>query len=109
MAQYIFYTHDSFSTAPNGENIKNLKILGIEKGNSKENAVQNLLDNNKWIEVNDFNEDNIKCLAIMKPEILEKINKVIEYLWVDEEKHWEECEYTDDHIFQALKEIKTIL
>ncbi len=109
MAQYIFYTYDGFSIAPNGEDIENLQVLGIAKGISEEEAIQNLLNDNKWIKENDFNQDNIKCLAVVKPKMLEKIKKVIEYLWVDEENHWEESDCPDKHIFQTLKEIKAIL
>lgn len=49
MAKYIFYTDDGSTFAPNGNDVENLQILGIEDGKSEEDAIKNLFHNNDWI------------------------------------------------------------
>ena len=55
MTEYIFYTTEGFTQAPDGENIENCQLLGRAYGNEKHDALQNLLKENTWIEQRGFN------------------------------------------------------
>lgn len=106
MASYIFYTDEGYTSSPNNEEIENLQVLGIEDGNSQRKALDNLLKNNEWIKESGFSEEKIRCYTIIKPKIIDSIKQVLDYMWKDEERHWEESEYPNEHIFNTLKEIK---
>ncbi len=106
MSTYIFYTDEGYTIAPNNEELESLQVLGIEDGETKEEALANLYKNNKWIEENNFSELKMRCYAILNPEILEDIKTIVRYLWEDESKHWEENECPDIHIFKVLKRIQ---
>ena len=49
MADFIFYTAEGFTQAPNGNDIENCQVLGIAKGKDKVEAKDNLLKDNPWI------------------------------------------------------------
>ena len=87
MSTYIFYTDEGYTIAPNNEELESLQVLGIEDGETKEEALANLYKNNKWIEENNFSELKMRCYAILNPEILEDIKTIVRYLWEDESKH----------------------
>ena len=55
MNEYIFYTPEGFTTAPN-ENVEveNCQVLGTAKGKDKVEAKENLLKENPWIIEADF-------------------------------------------------------
>lgn len=54
MKEYIFYTTEGFSQAPDGDNIENCQLLGCACGIDKQDALQNLLKENSWIEQRGF-------------------------------------------------------
>jgi len=45
----------------------------------------------------------------MKAETLEDIKKIVDYLYDDEEKHYEESEEQKEHIFHAVKRLKSLV
>ena len=49
MKEFIFYTTEGFTQAPNGNDIENCQVLGIAKGKDKVEAKDNLLKENFWI------------------------------------------------------------
>lgn len=49
MTEYIFYTTEGFTQAPDGEDIENCQLLGRACGIDKDDALQNLLKENPWI------------------------------------------------------------
>lgn len=113
MARYIFYTDEGLTIAPNEDYVENLQILGFEEGISEEDAFENLLKNNNWINEMKFSIDNIKCKLVFETNFSSKVNKILDYLWKDEEKHYEENnedeEFLENHIFKTLEEIKSEL
>ena len=106
MARYIFYTDEGYTVAPNEKNIDNLQILGTEDGLDEKEAIGNLFKNNTWILESGFSIDKIKCCAIFNPDFIPKINEVVEYLYEDEKRHWEESESPEEHIFHVINQIK---
>ena len=49
MKSFVFYTAEGYTESPFGEQVENYQILGFEKGNTQEEALQKLLKND-WIE-----------------------------------------------------------
>ena len=50
MNEYIFYTTEGHTIAPNEDvEVNNCQVLGIAKGKDKEDATDNLLKENPWI------------------------------------------------------------
>ena len=64
MSTYIFFTDEGYTVAPNNEKLESLQVLGIEDGDTKEDAFANLIKNNEWIEGNGFRKYKIRCYAI---------------------------------------------
>ena len=62
MTEYIFYTTEGYTQAPDGEDIENCQLLGRAYGIDKHDALQNLLKENSWIENRGFDP----CEAIGK-------------------------------------------
>ena len=61
MREYIFYTAEGFTQAPNGEEIENCQLLGCAWGTNTHHALQNLLRDNPWIEQKGFDPCNAIC------------------------------------------------
>lgn len=106
MSSYIFYTDEGYTIAPNDEELESLQVLGIEDGDSKEEALANLYKNSEWIRRCGFSESRMRCYAILKPDMLEEVKTIVNCLWKDEERHWEENGCPDEHIFQVLRKIR---
>ena len=54
MTEYIFYTTEGFTQAPDGEDIENCQLLGRAYGKDKHDALSNLLNENPWIKERGF-------------------------------------------------------
>ena len=67
MPVFIFYTDDGYTIAPNNAELENLQILGIEYGETKEEAMDNLYKKNDWIVANGFSESSIRSYTILEP------------------------------------------
>lgn len=65
MNEYIFYTAEGFTQAPNGEDVENLQILGFAKANNENKAFISLLQENSWIKKNEFSLQNIVCKQLL--------------------------------------------
>lgn len=55
MKEYIFYTTEGFTQAPDGEDIENCQVLGRAYGNDLYDALHNLVKENPWIKQRGFN------------------------------------------------------
>ena len=61
MTEYIFYTTEGFTQAPDGEDIENSQLLGRAYGNDKHDALSNLLKENPWIKERGFELYEVIC------------------------------------------------
>lgn len=59
--EFVFYTDEGCTMSPKGTTLENLQILGIERGESKDSALECLIENNDWICEAGFDIKNIKC------------------------------------------------
>ncbi|MDD3439628.1 MAG: hypothetical protein PHI04_09480 [Clostridiaceae bacterium] len=46
---YIFYTSQGYTIAPDDSDVENLQVLGIESGDTYDAAFISLIANNAWI------------------------------------------------------------
>lgn len=110
MNEYMFYTFEGFTQSPKGIDVENLQILGFEKGSSPDKALKNLLINNSSIRESCFNIEHILFKQIFTRSIKKEVIKVIDYLWKDEERHYQESlPDVDNHIFESIKKLKKSL
>jgi len=65
MNEYVFFTSEGFTQSPNGDDVENFQILGFEKSDNKENAINLLLKHNVWIIEKNFNIQKIKSRQLL--------------------------------------------
>ena len=92
MSEYIFYTTEGFTQAPNGNNVENCQVLGRAFGKNIKEARCNLIKENPWIEEVGFDMEDLFVkqllpllitfgktnISISKKSIIQKIT-YIEY------------------------------
>ena len=115
MNEYIFYTTEGRAEAPNPDaDVDNCQFLGRATGKDSARAKERLLKDNPWIEESGFDPGEILCEQIITDSQRQDIATVVEYLWKDEKRHYEECRGTDPadkcegHIFNVLKRLKAM-
>ncbi len=81
-------------------------MLGIVRGSNENEAQKNLLNENPWITEAGFAPEEFFIKQILTIEQRNDINVLIDYLWADEERHFEESENKENHIFNILKRLK---
>ena len=64
MKTYVFYTDEGFTYAPDGTQVENLQILGIESGHTEKDALAKLYGNNERITDGGFTESRIGCFVV---------------------------------------------
>lgn len=62
-----------------------------------------VLDENDFIDVN---IDVFPSVQVEQSSCDGDIRKVVDYLWEDEQRHWEESGYPSGHIFNSLRRLK---
>lgn len=111
MAKYIFYTNEGFTVSPNNTKLKNFQILGFVNGKSLRIATLSLLKNNPWIAESGFNVEKLNHYKIINKQDENNLKSIVEYMWSDEQKHFEE--YDDkksiNHIYHKLKKAKGLV
>lgn len=74
MNEYIFYTTEGFTEAPNVfASVENCQVIGREFGRDVKSAMNNLIDNNGWINECGFNMDDIVSLQVLTEQQREDI------------------------------------
>lgn len=119
MNEYIFYKR--------GEDSKlsylNCLVLGKAFGNNAVEARQNFLKNNSRLIEKKYNPSDIIAKQVLTDKQISDIKKIIEYLWADEKKHYEELysidlddvahmereDIDENHIFSSLNRLKVSL
>ena len=65
MTEYIFYTTEGFTQAPDGNDIENCQLLGRAYGKDKHDALSNLLKENPWIKERGFAPCETICTELV--------------------------------------------
>lgn len=66
MNTYLFYTDEGYTVAPSNKKLDSLQILGIEEGNTEDDALVKLFCNNEWIKNEGFSKSRISHFIIVK-------------------------------------------
>lgn len=107
MNEYIIYTTEGYTCGPNSEvDVENCQVLGFAKGLSEKNAINKLFEHNEWLHKSGFTTDNAFARPLLVDSIREDIKTVIDYLWKDEHRHFQENHYPQNHIFRILKRLQ---
>lgn len=109
MNEYIFFTTEGTTYPPmEGRDVDNCQILGRANGRTLEEAKNSLLKENPWIEECGFDSNSIIAEQILTKEQRKDIQTLVEYLYEDEEKHYEEWECPEDHILKTIARLNHI-
>jgi len=108
MKEYIFYSFEGYTKSPTREVIENIQFLGIEKGNNQEEAKENLIKNNKWIEELGFDKYEVESRQLLDDDLKELIRILIDYNWKEEKNHYEENP-SENHIFLIIERLKKLV
>ncbi len=107
MNKFIVYTTEGHTTGPNiNADVENCQVLGIIEGNSDNDAIKKLFNQNEWIVNAGFTLDNALALPLLTDTMVEDIRTVTEYLWEDELNHFQENHSPKNHVFRILKRLK---
>ena len=110
MNEYIFYTPQGNTTAPNEEfSVENCQILGTAFGADATEAQKHLLSDNPWIAKAGFSPSEFIVRQIFTGPQYADIKALVEYLWQDEERHYEESNRPVTHIFESLRRLRAIV
>ena len=108
MNSYLIYTTEGFTESPENIEVENCQLLGRINAENKEQARTLLRKENPWVEEIGFDIDSAFVQQVLTPENKKDIKQLIEYLWKDEEKHFEESNYPQDHIFRIVLKLNQL-
>lgn len=109
MNEYLIFTPEGSTYAPNFDvDIDNCQLLGRITAHSVSEAMQNFCKENKWIKEAQFDENNFIVEQIVSCTQKEEILRVIDYLWDNEMKSFQELDYPNNHIFNSLIKLREI-
>ena len=81
MNEYMFYTYEGHTLSPkDGCDVENCQILGRAKGETSQEARQNLLRECPWLEEYGYNVNVADCRQILTDENRKDIKKIVQYL-----------------------------
>lgn len=107
MNEYIVYTKEGYTYGLNSDiDIENCQVLGIIEGLTEIDAINKLFEQNDWIHRAGFTVEDTIARPLLTPPIIEDIKMVIDYLWKDEHKRFQENHYPKDHILRVLKRLQ---
>lgn len=107
MNEYIFYTMEGETIAPyENVEIENSQVLGRIQAKNIEQAKQLLLKESPWIEDAGFDTSGIIVKQIFTEEQKADIKAIVDYLWEDEHKHFQEFHYPKTHIYRIIKRLR---
>ena len=109
MKQFIFYTTEGYTESPTNAEVGNCQLLGTARGTHEDEALQNLLAENQWIEEQGFSPCEIMARQLLSEETKHDVFELLNYLWENEERHYEETGRPSNHIFEVMKNLKAVL
>lgn len=110
MNEYIFYTCEGYTYPPiEGKEVDNCQLLGRAHGKNVKDARNNLEKECKWIKESGFNIEEAISKQLLTDENKKDIQEVIEYLWKDEQRHFQESGEPKNHIYNTLKRLQALI
>lgn len=110
MNEYIFYTLEGFTSPPREDKeVENCQLLGCVQGNNIDEARMNLEQRCPWIEECGFNIYEAFIQQLLTEESKQDIRTVIQYLWNNEYKNFQETDEPNDHIYHTLLRLRDLI
>lgn len=110
MKEFILITTEGYTIAPNEDiEIENCQVLGIVKAEDETSSIDILFRENPWICDAGFTREKIISKPLLTEESINAIKAVVDYPWLDEQKHCEEWDYPSNHIFRVLEKLKALI
>lgn len=110
MAEYLVYTTEGLTSGPNiNIDVENCQVLGTIEGVSEKDAINKLFGQNDWIQQAGFSIDNALARPLLTTSIMKDIRIVIDYLWKEEHRHFQENYNPKDPVFSVLKRLRNTL
>ena len=104
MNEYIFYAKQG--GAPRGDfGAEQCRVLGTACGGDVEEARKRLLADNPWIEAAGFSSGEVVARQLITGTQQADLKTLVEYLWQDEARHYEEANRPAAHIFEVLRRL----
>lgn len=107
MNEYIFYTAEGYTYPPLEDfDVNNCQLLGRAFGNNAEEAKNNLLKDNAWIETCGFDVKEIICKQLVTDEIKQDVKKLLQYMLDDDCSCFQRDGEQSYHISSLLLKLK---
>lgn len=108
MNEYLIFTTEGFTESPDNIEVENCQLLGRVTAESKDYAKRNLKKEHAWLEEIGFDVDDVIVEQVFTKENKKDLKQLLDYLWKDEEKHFEESNYPQDHIFRTILKLRQL-
>lgn len=109
MNEYIFYTAEGYTITPNEDyDVENCQVIGRTFGKTSDEAMKNLLKENKWIENSGFNQKEFYIKQILTEEQRNDIKLLIDYLLNEKEINLEKKDERKNHILKLISRLEQI-
>lgn len=110
MNEYIFYTLEGYTFPPREDKeVENCQLLGRAYGKNLKEARKHLVQNCPWIKECGFNIYDAISKQLLTDENKQDIKTVIQYLFEEEYRHFQELDEPDDHIYHTLLRLKELI
>lgn len=107
MNEYIFYTPEGHTDAPNDKvEVENCQLLGMAEGKDVSEAKKNLLLDNPWISEAGFDLSACFVKQLFTDEQQSDIKMLIEYILTNKERWFEEGEKKEKQILNSISRLK---
>ncbi|MBQ9578480.1 MAG: hypothetical protein IJR28_02990 [Ottowia sp.] len=109
MNEYLFWTMEGWTESPReGYEVENCQLLGRQQADSLDAARQRLLRENGSILGAGFDAEEIRADQTITQQQKGDIQRVVKYLWENEQRAWEAQGNPDGHIFCALQRLRNM-
>lgn len=103
MNKYLIFTTEGLTFAPDSETeVENCQLLGEADGDSLDDAIDNLYNEEQWIEEYGFDRGECFGEQILTTELKKDISEIVDYLYENEKIHYEKNDCPKDHIFNVI-------
>lgn len=109
MNEYIFYTTEGNTEAPNADyEIDNCQMLGRSQGNTVQEAQTNLLHDNLWIIEAGFDTHKFIAKQLLNKEQRKDIRTVVDFVCKNKKHIFKEYEDINSQVSISLARLKEL-
>ena len=108
MNEYLIYTAEGFTESLENNEVENCQLLGRIQAEDNEQAKDCLKKDNPLIEEIGFDIDSAFVQQVLSEKNRQDLKRPLNYLWKDEERHFEESVFPQDHIFRTMSRLNIL-